>query len=156
MINGIHLRAYALKCEQPGMGRAMIGNPHPIEFRQQGDDLAMYIEENDVVRPIHMGVSEAPVDIEHTLVGYSRGHWEDENVLVVETSHVSWPFFDSGGTPQSEDITFIERFTLSDDESRLDYEITATDPHTFQEPVTMSWNWLALGEKVEPYECEPG
>jgi hypothetical protein len=149
------LQSFALKCEQPGMARAMVGNPHPIEFKQQGDDLVIYIEENDVIRLVHMDVTEIPSEVSASLVGYSRGRWEN-NVLTVETSHVNWPFFDSNGTPQSEEIMMTERFTLSTDESRLDYEIIVIDPMTFTKPVTMSWYWLALGEKVEPYECVPG
>jgi hypothetical protein len=48
----------------------------------------------------------------------------------------------------------LERFDLSSDERRLDYQITITDPATFIEPVTMSSYWIwRPGETIQPYEC---
>ena len=48
----------------------------------------------------------------------------------------------------------MERFTLTDDGSRLEYEMTVTDPATFTEPVvlTKSWAWRP-NDEVRPYDC---
>ena len=48
----------------------------------------------------------------------------------------------------------VERFTLSDDETRLDYVQTATDPENFREAMVEEyvWRWVP-GEAVKPYEC---
>jgi len=42
---------------------------------------------------------------------------------------------------------------LSEDGSRLNYEVTVTDPNTFTEPVSISTYWLDLGEPMEIYNC---
>jgi hypothetical protein len=68
--------------------------------------------------------------------------------------NIDWPFFDDIGTPQSEDVETVERFTLSADERRLDYTLTVTDPGTFTAPFTLDghWNWVP-GEVIKPYNC---
>jgi len=57
------------------------------------------------------------------------------------------------GAPQSERVRIVERFSLNDDQSRINYHITITDPETFTEPATIEGHWLALGEVIEPYQC---
>ena len=86
-------------------------------------------------------------------MGYSVGRWEG-NTLIVETSRIDWPYFDGGGTPQSADVETVERFAVSQDQERLDYRITITDPVTLTEPAVIERYWLALGETVEPFECQ--
>lgn len=85
--------------------------------------------------------------------GYSVGRWEGRT-LVVETSRVNAPFLDGSGTPQSEDVEMVERFSLSEDESRLDYEIVITDPQNLVEPAVWegAWAWVP-GADVKPFEC---
>ena len=54
----------------------------------------------------------------------------------------------------SEDAVMLERFTLSEDGSRLDYSLTVTDAANFTEPVTVSKFWVWYPEMtVEPFEC---
>ena len=87
-------------------------------------------------------------------MGYSQGHWEGDT-LVIQTSRISWPYFDNiGSIPQSADAEITERFSLSDDGDRLFYEMTVADPATFTEPVSASW---VLGWRpdmvVEEFDC---
>ncbi len=51
---------------------------------------------------------------------------------------INWPYFDDIGTPQSETVKMIERLTVSEDQTRLDYHLTITDPVTFIEPATIA------------------
>jgi hypothetical protein len=85
--------------------------------------------------------------------GYSTGHWEG-NTLVVRTTRVSAPYFDDLGVPFSENAEIIERMTLSDDESRMEYEATVTDPRIFTGPATLrgSFVWVP-GEQIKPFNC---
>lgn len=146
------LSNFATRCEPAGMPRIM-WYPHPYEFVDQGDKILLRTEMYDVVRTIHMDQSAAPKDEPHSRLGYSAGRWEG-NELVVNTTRINWEFFDTRGVPQSEAIEVVERFTLSEDQSRLDYHITATDPVNFTEPAIISGHWLALGEEIKPYKCE--
>ena len=85
-------------------------------------------------------------------VGDSRGRW-DGDTLVIETTRINWPYVDLGGAPLSEDARILERLTLSDDQSRLDYHMTIIDPAYLTEPATLDRYWLALGLEVQHYEC---
>ena len=93
-------------------------------------------------------------DIERT--AQSRGHLGDKTELttVVTTTHINWPYFDDIGTPQSEQLELVERYMLSDDETRLDYLLTVTDPEMLTEPVTFDgyWTWIP-GEQIKRYDC---
>ena len=143
---------FAERCEPEGMPRIM-RNPHPFEFIDQGAEIALVSQLYDLVRTIHMDRRERPEDVPASPLGYSIGRWEG-NTLVVETSRVNWPYFDNIGTPQSEGVEMLERFTISDDQTRLDYTLTVTDPMTFSEPAVYERYWLALGESIQRYDCQ--
>ena len=127
--------------------------PFPIQFIDQGDTITLNIEEWDNSRTIFMG-ADPEADAPYSRLGYSVGRWEGDT-LVVETNRINYPFFNDQGIPQSEAVEFVERFTLSEDETRLDWTATLVDPETFTEPVTMHdmhWEWIPTNE-IKPYDC---
>ncbi len=70
------------------------------------------------------------------------------------TTHLDWPYLDPYGTPQSNQVRYFERFELSDDETMLNYSLTATDPVMFTAPITMerSRRWTP-GVEIPPFNC---
>ena len=140
----------ALRCETPGMP-VIIDNPFPIGFSEENGDIVIRYEEWDGVRTIHMDGSASSGG--RTLMGHSVGRWEGDT-LVVETTTIDYEYFDDRGTPQSEHMTVLERYTVSDDGDRLDWEATITDPEVFTEPVGFSgfMEWVP-GEVIKPYNC---
>lgn len=148
--NGKNLAIQA--CVPKGMP-LMMEQPYPMEFRREGSDIALDLEEYDAVRIVHMDRDGPPADTGPSPLGYSVGRWEGDT-LVVTTTRVSWPWYSQTGIPQSRQATLIERFTPAADGSVLDYELTTTDPVNFTEPVTTSRQWLYLpDQEVRPYEC---
>ncbi len=143
---------FAIRCEREGMPRVML-TPHPYEFVDSGDEITVRLEMYDQLRSIHMGRSEAPEGAALSNLGYSTGAWDGET-LVVTTTNINWPHFDNSGTPQSNESTIVERFTLTDDQTRLDYHITVTDPYAFTKPATVSGHMVAIGEAIERYDCQ--
>lgn len=143
---------FAERCEPEGMPRIM-RNPHPFEFVDQDPEIAMISELYDLVRTIHMDRDAPPADAPASPLGYSVGRW-DGDTLVVTTTRINWPYFDNIGTPQSEAVELVERFTVSDDQARLDYRLTVNDPMTFVEPAVYERYWRALGESIQPYDCQ--
>lgn len=140
-----------LLCGNKGQPLIMI-TPSPMDFTRQGDDILMRLEEYDARRLIHMDPN-AQAPAEHTIFGFSKGHF-DGNVLVVETDHIAAGYFDPAGVRQSDQIRTVERFMPNADYSRLDYEITVTDPVNFSEPFTLSRYFVWYPEmSVHPYEC---
>jgi hypothetical protein len=142
----------ALQCIPRGMPFAM-ENRFPIEFSEQGDAIILRLEMWDNTRTISMAQGAASNAREGSALGYSVGRWEGDT-LVVTTTHIMWPYFDEQGTPQSPDIQVEERFTLSDSQTRLDYEVTIIDPVALREPATRQGHWVWVpGEEVQNYGC---
>ena len=139
------------QCGHKGQPLIMI-SPLPMELTKQGDDILMAIEEYDVRRVIHMSPT-AVAPAEHTQFGFSRGHW-DGTTLVVETDHIKAQYFDHEGTPQSDQIKTVERFTPNAAYDRIDYTLTTTDPVYFTKPFELTRYWVWKPEmSVHPYEC---
>jgi hypothetical protein len=147
-----------LDCTVPGMPPAMrLTPPHPIDFIEQKDgNILLRIEFFDIVRTIHMNADVEPQDQPASAQGYSVGRWEDD-VLVVNTSRVNWPYFDNMATiPLSETAEMYERFEISEDGTQMDYSLVVTDSSTFTEPVTGRWlmDWRPDLE-MQKYDCIP-
>ncbi len=143
------------RCEPPGMP-SMMETPYPFEFIDHGSTIELNGVANNaqVSRTIHLGGQADSAQQAPSPSGYSVGHWEG-NTLIVETTRIDYPYFDNIGTPISDTLRIVERFTLSDDQSRLDFHMTAVDPAMFTEPaVPLQYTWLALGEAVERQTCE--
>ena len=137
-------------CMAKGMPTIM-EQPYPMEFVEDGDTILMRIEEYDLVRTIHTGAT--PPDGAPSLLGHSVGAW-DGPALVVTTTHVDWPHFNQMGVFQTPDVEIVERFTPSDDGSRLDYRLIVTDPAVFAEPPVIEKFWLWDPKlRVEEFNC---
>ena len=140
------------RCESHGMPSIMRSS-QPMEFVEDGDVILIRMQFFNTVRTVHMRDVDDAEDQAASKFGYSAGRWEDDNTLVIETTHINWPYADLGGAPLSEDARILERLTLSDDQSRLDYHMTIIDPAYLTEPATLDRYWLALGLEVQHYEC---
>ena len=140
-------------CIPKGMPWIM-SQPYPMQILDRGDVILFHMEEYDAVRTFYMD-PDTTIEETPTKLGRSRGRWVGDE-LHVTTRHIDWPYFNSSGIRQSEAIELYERFSLSDDGSRLNYHLTATDPATFTGPVELdkAWMWRP-GEVVRPYECTP-
>ena len=142
----------AFQCVTHGMP-AIMPNPFPIEFIDNGDSITLSLS-NTVIRTIHLSQDLDPDTVPATKQGYSVGRW-DGQILDINTTRINWPYFDDNGTPQSERVELVESFTLSEDGSRLDYEITVTDPGVFTRPVMSRVTYAALGEPPHDYQYCP-
>ena len=145
-----------MQCVAGGMPGVMtrVSAPHPIDFVRRDDEIVIRIEVFDVERTVHMDPDEGAAEQLPSPLGYSVGRWEG-NTLIVRTTLVNWPYFDSIGIiPQSEAVEISERFALSDDETQLTYDLEVWDPETFTEPVSARWefNWRP-DMVVEHYGC---
>ena len=151
------LDEFAARCESVGMPGVM-ATPYPFEFRDDGSRIRLLGFSNNarIDRTIHMDDANPELAPGSSRFGFSTGRWVGSNRLEVTTTRIDWPYFDDSlGTPQSDRIETFEIFTLSDNQQRLDYEMTVSDPETFTEPATaIESYWLALGESpAEPTYC---
>ena len=143
----------ALKCIPPGIPNANL-NPYPIQFIDQGKRIQLRIEEWEATRSIDMVAQRIPAGAPAGRLGYSIGRWEGPT-LVIETARIDFPYLDDEGTPMSAQARVVERFTVSQDGSRLDYTVSVTDPPNLVKPAVWDahWSWVP-GTVIRPFECE--
>jgi len=93
-------------------------------------------------------------DIDPTWYGYSIGKIEG-NVLTVETKGYNDKFwFDFMGTPHTEKMTTVERYTRTD-YGNITVETTITDPGAYSKPFTVKFAaTLRPGEELMEYICQ--
>ena len=139
-----------LDCQQ-GMPKTMT-DPTPFQIINGIERIIIRQQEYDIERIIYMG-EQGNAEPQASRLGYSVGRWEDD-VLVVDTINVDWPYFDQFGTPQSDQARFRETFALSEEGDRLNYAITITDSIMFTAPFTIerTRGWTP-GVEIEPYDC---
>ena len=141
------------RCDEPWLPRAMV-QPLGFEIIENGDSVTFnYVyfgATRDVLISDSLSAEEQPL----TPMGFAVGRWAGSS-LVVETSRITAPAFDSRGSLQTDAMTLTETFTLSDDQSRLIYEVEILDSEVFTEPATYRRTYLALNEPFEPYLCQP-
>ncbi len=153
------LENYVMRCEQKTLPGSML-TPNPYEFVDNGDTITVRGYEGDVVRTVHLvdatdpaARPADPATQPYTDQGYSTGRWEDGRTLVINTSRINAGYLGFTGVPLTNEIEVVERYTLSEDQTRLDFHIAYTDPQTFSEPATAEYYWLALGEEFGQYDC---
>ena len=140
-------------CEPVGVPMLM-EQPYPIEFVQKQDRIVLRIELYDLERVIHMKPGIARQSLPKGILGRSTGTWEGAS-LVVTTDGITWRYLNYAGTPMSEGVSLVERFTPSDDGTRLHYSAVITDPVYLNEPIKEERSWVARrNEAVKPYNCK--
>ncbi len=143
---------YIMRCESKGMPASMT-TPNPYEFINNGDTITIRGYEGDVVRTVYMRVPPHPPNLPPSRQGFSVGRLLG-NSLVIYTNRIDFAYLGMTGIPLSEDLRVVERYTLSNDQSRLDFRITATDPLSFTSEASWEYYWLALGESFGQYDCD--
>ncbi len=140
-----------------GVGSSMM-SPYPLEIIDGGDRITLHQGEYNVRRTVWLDPDASGVLPATSPFGFSVGRWENDT-LIVHTTHIDFPYLDSYGTPQSDQIEYLERFGVSelDSEVMLNYSLTATDPVMYAEPIIMerSRRWFPGGELGEfDWACE--
>ena len=78
-------------------------------------------------------------------MGWSRGHWEGDTLVVDVTGFTDQTWFDRAGNFHSDELHVVERYTPTDAD-HLQYEATIEDPKTFTRPWKIS---MPLYRRVE-------
>jgi uncharacterized protein DUF6152 len=91
-------------------------------------------------RVVHMTAAH-PANVQPSLLGHSIGRWEGET-LVIDT--IGFPADSSGlglNVPAGARKHMIERLTLTEDRTRLRYEVTVEDPDYLTGPAALTQQW---------------
>src|SRR5262245_3358373 len=130
-------------------------NSAPVPFKiVQTDKLVVLVYEAfNLWRQVHLDKREFADDLNPSWLGYSKGRWEGDT-LVVETRGINGrQWLDHGGLPTSDKLTVIERFRRPDF-GRLEIELTITDSTYYTKPWTVTTNArLLLGTELFEFIC---
>jgi hypothetical protein len=141
------------KCYLPGVPRTTY-MPFPFRILQTPDHVIMTYEFAHVVRIIYTDGSPHPLPNDFWM-GDSRGHW-DEDTLVVDTTHFNGQtWFDAAGNFHSDTLHVVERYTPTSS-YHIDYEVTIEDPNVFTRPWTMRmplYRRMEEGLQLLDYDC---
>ena len=119
-----------VKCYLPGVPRATY-MPFPFQIVQGPDQILIAYEFANASRAVFMNSNqESPSD---TWMGWSRGVWQGETLVVDVTSFNDQTWFDSAGNFHSDALHVVERYTATGP-NHLMYEATIEDPLVFTRP----------------------
>jgi hypothetical protein len=133
-----------IKCYMPGVPRATY-MPYPFQIVQAAAsmDILLTYEFANAGRIVRMNSkAESPTD---TWMGWSRGHWEGDTLVVDVTSFNGQSWFDRAGNYQTETLHVVERYTPTGSDV-MRYEATIEDPQLY----TRSWKMsMPIYRRVE-------
>ena len=140
-------------CDPLGFPRADVDEIRGISFATMPYRIAVLYQFQQVWREIWMDGRELPNNAgaaekgapDPRYFGYSVGHWEGDNTLVVDTTGLddrSW--LDRDGHPHTVQVHVQERFTRTD-HNNLEVAITVDDPTIYTKPFslgTVYFKWI--------------
>jgi len=113
--------------------------PVPFKIVQTDRLVVIVYEAFNLWRQVFLDAREWADDLNPSWMGYSKGHWEGD-ALVVETRGLNGKqWLDHGGLPASSKLTVTERFRRPN-VGRLEIEITINDPTYYTKPWTATTN----------------
>ena len=145
------------RCKASGGPREFI-TPYGVEFVDMPETQRIYIFDvggPHTFRTIYMDGRAHPKDLEPSYYGHSVGRWEGD-ALVVDTVGFNTKFWiDREGTPHTEQLHLVERFTPVAPDTVL-YEFTMDDPATWVRPWTVRIPLTRTDERIFEYACHEG
>jgi hypothetical protein len=136
-------------CWPPGVP-LVLNMAEPVQFLQEEDMITILYQRGMTVRRIYLNEAH-PENIPPSWFGHSVGHYEGGKSLVVDTiAQDTRSETDRFGTPKSPAMRVVERYTLSDDGTRLRVDFMVEDLETFTAP------WRSYVEYVWPSERNGG
>lgn len=106
------------------------------------DEVVLHFDNtgDHVRRIVHMN-AEHPADVEPTRQGHSIGWWEGDTLVIDTVAFKPDPSGLGGNVPSSAQKHTVERLTLTEERTRLRYEITVEDPVYLTKPASLAQQW---------------
>jgi hypothetical protein len=127
--------------------------PYPFQILQTPDNILIAYEFASATRTIRMNSQvKSPTD---SWMGWSRGRWDGETLVVDVTDLNDQTWFDRAGNFHSDALHVVERYTRIKPDVLM-YEATIEDPKVFTRPWKISmplYRRLEKNAKVMEYKC---
>jgi len=151
-------------CDPLGFPRNAVFETRGIAFATMPDRIAVLHQYQRVWRYVWMdGQHELPTKFDvaggvpSRYYGYSVGHWEGDNTLVINTVGVSdATWLDKSGYPHSVEAKVEERYTRVD-HNHMQLAVAVDDPKIFTKPFVLARNeyrWIP-DQEAEEQLCVP-
>jgi hypothetical protein len=131
-------------------------NMAPVPFRiVQTDRLVVLVYEAFTLwRQVFLDDREYADDLNPSWLGYSKGRWEGDE-LVVETRGINGKqWLDNGGLPTSDRLTVTERFRRTSF-GQMEIDVTINDPTYYTKPWTVTTKARRqLGTELLEFICQ--
>jgi hypothetical protein len=141
------------KCYLPGVPRITY-MPYPFRIVETPKYVTMLYEYIHIVRTIYTNGSTHPEGMDWWM-GDSRGHWDQDTLVVDVADFNDRTWFDKVGDFHSDALHVIERYSFID-KDHLDYEVSVEDPKVFTRPWKMKMPiYRRIEQNVRPleYDC---
>jgi hypothetical protein len=140
-------------CMPPGFPRVN-GVPFPQKIIQLPNAIVILYETRTTFRQIFLDANHTLAsDPQPTWMGYSKGRWDGDTLIVETTGFNDKTWLDDAGHPHSEQMKVTERFRRPSF-GQMVVDITIEDPKAYAKPwtVTQTFQLMADGELIE-YIC---
>jgi len=150
-------------CDPFGAPRSAVNEIRGVSFSEMPNKIVVLHQYNRVWREAWMDGRALPKNVgtkggpDPTWYGYSVGHWDGDNTLVIDTTgsdDSEW--LDPRGYPHSLQGVFEERYTRVD-HNHLEMTVTVDDPKIYTKPFvlgTSKFVWVPSQESEEQI-CVP-
>lgn len=144
------------RCKPSGGGRQFY-TPYGVEFVDMPEMKRVFIMDiggPHTYRIIYMDGRSHPKDLIPSYYGHSIGRWEGDTLAVDTVGFNEHFWMDRDGSPHTEQLHFIERFTRTDFNT-MKYEVTIDDPgaYTAKWSSTFNLRWVD-GQEMFEYVCQ--
>ena len=152
-------------CDPLGVPQNAVNEVRGLSFATMPNRIIVLIQFMDIWREVWMDGRALPTNVGGTgkdaldprYNGYSVGHWEDDNTLVIDTTGLderSWAT--KTGYPHSVDAHLQERYTRMD-HNDLKLTVTLDDPKIYTKPFfigTVYFRWVP-NQQIDEKLCVP-
>ena len=152
-------------CDPFGVPQNMINEIRGMSFATMPNRIVMLLQFQDIWREIWLDGRALPTGVggsqkgalDPRYNGYSVGHWEDDNTLVVDTTGLddrTW--VTAAGYPHTLDTHVQERFTRKD-HNDMTLTITVDDPKIYTKPFSLpaqNFRWIP-NQELDEWLCLP-
>lgn len=141
-----------LRCLNTGLARLFSG-PSVMKIYEVGPKyIFLYSLGDRAHRTIHMDGTPPPDDLALSDFGYSTGYWDEDDRLIVETTHLKPMWLDVTGIESSgSDTRVIETYELDENGETMKRTMSFYDPY-FSEPLTR----VRYASRAEPRPLSDG
>ena len=142
----------ALFCKNANIIHGWQHDAHANRIVQDDETITLYYGYNDLVRTIHLGLSEHPADLTPSTEGHSIGRWEGDTLVVDTVGFSPNAMIPIQEILHSDRMHIVERFRVDYETERLIRAYVVEDAY-FTGPYASQDVMAPSARPIEPYDC---